>query len=129
MWHHAQTEMSWQCLHGDRALHIRTQGAFCCLQVLCLVSKGTREDAANAGALEVLLDKLEGDVVDGTLAGACLDALLALLADSESNQQKFSELGGLQKVGLSTFLPGAHKHNCCPNTSGARMYPRSSILL
>lgn len=56
------------------------------------------------GTLELLLGKLEADVVDGTLAGACLDALLALLADSNTNQAKFLDLGGVGKVDYATTV-------------------------
>ncbi|BDA49128.1 hypothetical protein COCOBI_13-2380 [Coccomyxa sp. Obi] len=85
------------------------------LEVMCLLSAGTRELAVERGTLEFLLGKLEADVVDGTLAGACLDALLALLADSNANQAKFLELGGVGKV-CSVLL---HQHSpscqilCC----------------
>lgn len=65
---------------------------------MCLLSISTRELAVERGTLEFLLGKLEADVVDGTLAGACLDALLALLADSNANQAKFLDLGGVGKV-------------------------------
>ena len=65
---------------------------------MCLLSTSTRELAVESGTLEILLGKLEADVVDGTLAGACLDALLALLADSNVNQIKFLDLGGINKV-------------------------------
>lgn len=75
------------------------------LQVMCLLSPRTREVAVEASALEILLGKLEADVVDGTLAGAILDALLALLADSEANQIKFLDLDGVQKV---VILSNAH---------------------
>lgn len=62
------------------------------------MSKDVREAAACAGAVEILLDKLEGDITDGTLAGACLDALLALLANSTITQKRFLESGGLEKA-------------------------------
>lgn len=66
------------------------------------MSPKSREEAAEARAIQLLLDKLEADVVEGTLAGACLDALLALLAGSPANQGAFLELHGLQKVALAT---------------------------
>jgi len=76
---------------------------------MCLLSPRTRELAVEASALEILLGKLEADVVDGTLAGAILDALLALLADSEANQTKFLYLDGVQKV---STLSNAHARDC-----------------
>jgi hypothetical protein len=69
---------------------------------MCLLSPSTRELAVESGTLDILLGKLEADIVDGTIAGACLDALLALLADSNINQTKFLNLGGVNKVGPCT---------------------------
>lgn len=50
--------------------------------------------------MEVLLAKLDVDEGDGGLAGTCLDVLLALLADSRANRERFIALGGLDKVSL-----------------------------
>ena len=75
-------------------------GLPCSLQGL--LSPSTRELAAKIGTLDILLGKLEADIVDGRLAGACLDALLALLADSSMNQTKFLYLGGVDEVGSCT---------------------------
>ena len=67
-------------------------------QVMCLVSQRTQEVAQEWNACSVLLAKLEADVEEGTLAGACLDTLLALLADSPPNQQAFLAQQGLARV-------------------------------
>ena len=80
------------------------------IQVLCLVSLESREAAAQARALEMLLQKLEADMVDGALAGTCLDALLALLAGSSANQQMFLGMNGLQKV---HHLAHSHSSSKC----------------
>ena len=69
-----------------------------CPQILCLVSQQTKEAAQERDACAVLLAKLEADVENGLLAGACLDALLALLADSPGNGQAFLRQQGLVKV-------------------------------
>ena len=69
-----------------------------CPQILCLVSQQTREAAQERDACAVLLAKLEADVENGLLAGACLDALLALLANSPGNGQAFLRQQGLVKV-------------------------------
>ena len=73
----------------------------CCshLQIMCLLSHEIREAAQSRDFCAVLLSKLEADVEEGTLAGACLDALLALLAKSPSNQQAFLSQQGLVRVG------------------------------
>lgn len=71
------------------------------MQIMCLVSERTREVAHERNACAVLLAKLEADVEEGTLAGACLDTLLALLADSPLNQQDFLAEDGLARVTLS----------------------------
>ena len=74
--------------------------------------------AGEAHALELLLEKLEADVTDGMLAGACLDALLAMLAESPANQRMFLELRGLHKVAKSLppecvdLLVLCHKSAC-----------------
>ncbi|CAL5226911.1 g9786 [Coccomyxa viridis] len=68
------------------------------LEIMCLVSERTREVAHERNACAVLLAKLEADVEEGTLAGACLDTLLALLADSPLNQQDFLAEDGLARV-------------------------------
>ena len=73
---------------------------------MCLVSERTREVAQERDACAVLLAKLEADVEEGTLAGACLDTLLALLADSPPNQQAFLTQNGLARVTL--FLSHTH---------------------
>lgn len=49
----------------------------------------------------MLMSKLEEDVEEGTLAGACLDALLALLANSPQNQQTFLKQEGLVREGVA----------------------------
>ncbi len=75
---------------------------FCVImQIMCLVSGRTREAAQERNACAVLLSKLEADVEEGTLAGACLDTLMALLADSPLNQQAFLAQQGLARVTLS----------------------------
>ena len=71
------------------------------MQIMCLVSERTRAVAEERNACAVLLAKLEADVEEGTLAGACLDTLLALLADSPPNQQAFLAQNGLARVRLS----------------------------
>lgn len=76
-----------------------------CLQILCLVSRQAREAAQERDACAVLLAKLEADVENGLLAGACLDALLALLANSPGNGQAFLRQQGLVKVGSQPHLP------------------------
>ncbi|CAK0786205.1 hypothetical protein CVIRNUC_009418 [Coccomyxa viridis] len=68
------------------------------LEILCLVSRQAREAAQERDACAVLLAKLEADVENGLLAGACLDALLALLANSPGNGQAFLRQQGLVKV-------------------------------
>ena len=73
-----------------------------CPQILCLVSQRTREAAQERDACAVLLAKLEADVENGLLAGACLDALLALLANSPGNGQAFLGQQGLVKVGFKS---------------------------
>ncbi|KAK9918119.1 hypothetical protein WJX75_001412 [Coccomyxa subellipsoidea] len=42
------------------------------LEVMCLLSPSTRELAVESGTLDILLGKLEADIVDGTIAGACV---------------------------------------------------------
>ena len=77
-----------------------------CPQILCLVSQRTREAAQERDACAVLLARLEADVENGLLAGACLDALLALLANSPGIGQAFLRQQGLVKVGfISHVLP------------------------
>ena len=70
------------------------------MQILCIVSQRTRDVAQERNACAVLLSKLEADVEEGTLAGACLDTLLALLAHSPLNQQAFLAQQGLARVML-----------------------------
>ena len=74
-------------------------------QILCLVSQHTREAAQERDACAVLLAKLEADVENGLLAGACLDALLALLAGSPGNGQAFLRQQGLVKVCFKWHMP------------------------
>ncbi len=69
------------------------------LQIMCLVSYETQEAAHKRDFCAILISKLEADVEEGTLAGACLDALLALSARSPSNQQAFLAQQGLVRVG------------------------------
>lgn len=56
--------------------------------------------AQERNACTILLSKLEADVEEGTLAGACLDTLLALLTHSPLNQQAFLAQQGLARVML-----------------------------
>ena len=65
---------------------------------MCLISQKVREAAQGRDACGVLLARLEADVEEGTLAGACLDTLLALLANSPANQQDFAAQAGLVRV-------------------------------
>ena len=74
---------------------------------MCLVSGRTREAAQERDACAVLLSTLEDDVEEGTLAGACLDTLMALLADSPINQQAFLAQQGLARV--RWVLPYMHQ--------------------
>jgi len=76
------------------------------VQIMCLISQKVREAAQGRDACGVLLAKLEADVEEGTLAGACLDTLLALLANSPANQQDFAAQAGLVRV--SQLLPEMH---------------------
>ena len=68
------------------------------------MSQRTREAAQERDACAVLLAKLEADVENGLLAGACLDALLALLANSPGNGQAFLRQQGLVKVGFNSHM-------------------------
>ena len=95
---------------------------------MCLLSVSTRELAVERGTLELLLGKLEADIVDGTLAGACLDALLALLADSNASQAKFLDLGGVSKVRqrLQSAMRSALSKSCSPALRRSKTPPSNS---
>ena len=79
------------------------------------MSRQTREAVQERDACAVLLAKLEADVENGLLAGACLDALLALLANSPGNGQAFLRQQGLVKV--------------CPQSHMPPPYERAAVLM
>ena len=100
-----------------------------CPQILCLVSRQTREAAQERDACAVLLAKLEADVENGLLAGACLDALLALLANSPGNGQAFLRQQGLVKVCPQPHMPHPCKRAAVLMCCIAELPTRCAICL
>eukprot|EP00850_Spirogloea_muscicola_P007989 SM000041S15548 [mRNA] locus=s41:797251:799328:+ [translate_table: standard] len=85
------------------ALEDETVAALRVLEGCCLMEPLCREHAASFHAVQDHLERLVAAGSQPKLQGACLDALLALLLDSPTNQQELMRLKGMTTVAtLST---------------------------
>ena len=66
------------------------------LRGVCLLDPATREAAGSLGAVETLLQRAHAAQPGSQLRAATLDALAALLADSNANQAEFTGIRGAQ---------------------------------
>eukprot|EP00850_Spirogloea_muscicola_P020358 SM000213S06823 [mRNA] locus=s213:136693:139110:+ [translate_table: standard] len=91
------------------ALEDETVAALRVLEGCCLMEPLCREHAASFHAVQDHLERLLAAGSQPKLQGACLDALLALLLDSPTNQQELMRLKGMTTVArLSTNVHVDH---------------------
>ena len=88
------------------------------LRGVCLLDPATREAAGSLGAVETLLQRAHAAQPGSQLRAATLDALAALLADSNANQAEFTGIRGAQPPPPPPSLSLLHR-SCTLLTAGA----------